>query len=133
MMTTISTYSNTQGKRAAANGTREVQRRLDGAPKANVRSVERLMMKFAIAGLLVILLFSGLTLMRTDASGERPAAPTAQERVIVVGAGDTLWSIAGTLRHEGEDVRQIVYELKERNNLRSSVIRAGQTLIVPAD
>jgi hypothetical protein len=95
--------------------------------------VERFMMRLAAASLFFILLFAGAALMRTDASGDKPAAPTANERIIVVGAGDTLWTIASRIRKDGEDLRHIVYNLKERNGLRSSMLRAGDTLIVPEE
>jgi hypothetical protein len=122
-MTTISSYSNNGNMNSSINRqTRET----------NERRVERLMMRLAAASLLFILLFVGAALMRTDASGDKPAAPTAQERIIVVGAGDTLWTIASGIRKDGEDLRQIVYMLKERNGLRSSMLRAGDTLIIPA-
>jgi hypothetical protein len=125
-MTTITSYSN--------NGrNKSVTRKSANARPSNERRVERLMLRLAAASLLFILLFAGAALMRTDASGDKPAVPTAHERMIVVSAGDTLWTIASGIRKDGEDLRQIVYNLKERNGLRSSILRAGDTLIVPAD
>ncbi|QHW34507.1 LysM peptidoglycan-binding domain-containing protein [Paenibacillus rhizovicinus] len=79
-----------------------------------------------------MLLFVGLSLLTGHADGERPAEPSAEEQVIVVNSGDTLWGIASTVRKDGEDIRRTVFDLQKRNNLSSSELEAGQTLIVPA-
>ena len=80
-----------------------------------------------------MLLFVGFSLLTGHADGEQPSVPSASEQVIIVGSGDTLWEIASSIRTEDEDIRRIVYDLQKRNNLSSSVLRAGQSLIVPAD
>ncbi|MFB9330456.1 LysM peptidoglycan-binding domain-containing protein [Paenibacillus aurantiacus] len=71
--------------------------------------------------------------MRGNASTVVPEAPTANEQVIVVGTGDTLWAIASELKGSGEDVREVIYSIKQRNGLRESALHAGQSLIIPAD
>lgn len=47
---------------------------------------------------------------------------------IIVSEGDTLWGIALTL--EG-DISENIYNIKEVNNLDSSIIYEGQELLVP--
>ena len=47
-----------------------------------------------------------------------------------VGQGDTLWNIAEQYNPNG-DVRKTVYEIRKLNNLNSSDIYAGDTLIIP--
>ncbi len=44
--------------------------------------------------------------------------------------GDTLWNIAQQYNPNG-DVRKTVYEIKSLNNMSSSDICAGETLIIP--
>ncbi|MGH2972121.1 MAG: LysM peptidoglycan-binding domain-containing protein [Gaiellaceae bacterium] len=51
------------------------------------------------------------------------------ERAYVVRPADTLWSIAA--RTYAGDPRQGVWELEQRNNLRSTVLTPGQRLILP--
>jgi LysM repeat protein len=51
------------------------------------------------------------------------------ERSYVVRPADTLWSIAA--RTYGGDPRQGVWELEQRNHLRSSTLTPGQRLILP--
>lgn len=124
MITMISSYTDPTNYRAAADtgGTKRQKKE---------RNVELLMLRLATAALLFMLLFVGFAWMKSDASGDAVALPTAEERVIVVASGDTLWSIASNLNTENEDVRRIVYNLKERNDLQSSMLQSGQTLIIP--
>jgi nucleoid-associated protein YgaU len=52
------------------------------------------------------------------------------ERTYVVHPADTLWSIAA--RMYAGDPRQGVWELEQRNHLRTDTLRPGQKLIVPS-
>ncbi len=44
---------------------------------------------------------------------------------------DTLWEIAKSFNYNNEDIRQIVYEIKENNELSDGNIYPGQTLLIP--
>ena len=50
------------------------------------------------------------------------------EDSITVSEGDTLWTIANSL--EG-DINKNIYEIKKLNQLDSSIVYVGQTLMVP--
>jgi len=93
----------------------------------------RLLLRLAVGALFFLILFAGLTLMKGSASGEHPEPPSAHEKIIIIGAGDTLWGIAGNVRKEGQDLRRVVYDLQQRNMLSGSRLAIGQTLIVPAE
>ncbi|SFI32156.1 LysM domain-containing protein [Paenibacillus sp. UNC496MF] len=125
IMQTISTYS------TAYTDKKPAVRKANASRKD--RAIERLLLRLAAASLFFVLLFVGLTIVKGHADSDLPAVPSAGEQTIVVGAGDTLWDIASSVRKEGEDIRRTVYDLQKRNNLSSSSLRAGQTLIVPAD
>jgi nucleoid-associated protein YgaU len=61
--------------------------------------------------------------------GEAPAAPAQQ--VVVVRAGDTLWSIAERVR-PGADPRETIAEIERMNaSVDPGAILPGQTLAVP--
>ena len=60
----------------------------------------------------------------------RQSAGAGHEQVYVVRPADTLWSIAA--RHYGGDPREAVWKLEHRNHLPGTLIRAGQTLVIPA-
>ena len=72
----------------------------------------------ALAVLLLWALFAG----ETGAGGP--------ERHYRVKPGDTLWSIAE--RSFAGDPREGVWELRERNDLKSAVIVPGQVLVLPS-
>lgn len=80
---------------------------------------------------LVIVLSVGIFLAQGSmATGEKGTpAPT---RIVMVGAGDTLWDIAAQVADDG-DVRGMVHEIEELNALDSGMVTAGQKLRVPTE
>jgi LysM repeat protein len=58
------------------------------------------------------------------------AAAQGEPDIITVCAGDTLWSIASDYS-KGSDVRSVVNDIIDANELVSSVIKTGDTLIIP--
>ena len=60
----------------------------------------------------------------------RPSSGSGPERVYVVKPADTLWTIASS--HYAGDPREGIWKLRERNDLGSTVLRPGQTLVLPA-
>ncbi|MBQ7668197.1 MAG: LysM peptidoglycan-binding domain-containing protein [Clostridia bacterium] len=49
---------------------------------------------------------------------------------IKVSKGDTLWTIASDYVKDGEDIRDVIAEIKELNNLKNSNIKVGQELTI---
>ena len=45
--------------------------------------------------------------------------------------GDTLWELAKTYGDQSKDVRQVVYEICNINNIKAEDLRAGQTILIP--
>jgi LysM repeat protein len=45
--------------------------------------------------------------------------------------GDTIWKIAKNYSDINKDIRDIIYEIKDLNNLKSSVIYPNQIIIIP--
>lgn len=61
---------------------------------------------------------------------------TKEYKTIYVKAGDTLWSIASDMQenntcYEGKDIRYIIGDLKDINNLKNSTVYANQELQIP--
>lgn len=50
---------------------------------------------------------------------------------VTVQKGDTLWAIAEKYCERG-DIRRFIYEIKRANNMKESVIYAGEALKIPA-
>jgi LysM repeat protein len=48
----------------------------------------------------------------------------------VVKPTDTLWAIAA--QHYAGDTREGVWQIEQRNHLRSATLRPGQTLVLPS-
>lgn len=57
--------------------------------------------------------------------------PPAEVRTVMVSPGDTLWSIAESNKPEGADTRIFISGIKQKNQLNSSEIHAGEELILP--
>jgi Tfp pilus assembly protein FimV len=72
----------------------------------------------------VFLLIGGAS----DANAEAPPGPAEE---YVVAQGDTLWEIAADHVSDGEDVRVVIDEIKDRSGIESSSLRVGQVLQIP--
>lgn len=125
MVNTVSTYTYTERKQGTARRTAANKR----ANKAKFSNIA----KFMTVAIFFFIVFIGFMIMKGNASTVVPEAPTTGEQVIVVGAGDTLWAIASDVKESGQDIRHVIYSIKQRNGLQESALQAGQTLIIPAD
>lgn len=50
-------------------------------------------------------------------------------KTVVVGAGDSLWSIAS--EHTSGDIRRKVADIKDFNNLKTDTLSVGEHILVP--
>lgn len=78
---------------------------------------------------LVLTLVVGIALSGVSSASEEAGAAPATE-VVVVNEGDTLWGIAAEVAEDGE-VRSMITEIRELNDLDSSVVTLGQKIHVP--
>lgn len=88
--------------------------------------------KIIVSFAVFILLFTSFLMMGTDASGNLPAEASLNEQVVTVHTGDTLWDIAKKYADGKDDIRYIIYSIKDRNGLQTADIKPGQKLIIPA-
>lgn len=63
------------------------------------------------------------------------SAPEPVDRVdtVVVQPGESLWVIASGVTDPGQDVREVVDQIKRLNGLQGAAVHAGQELAVPVD
>lgn len=106
--------------------------RAGAAPVAAVRTRRRsshvyLVRRLVVAGLLAVLVLGGVAGGRAVLGGE---ASPATAGVYHVAAGDTLWGIAGEI-DPGGDRGALVSALAAANG--GTVVRPGQTLVIPAE
>lgn len=80
---------------------------------------------------LVAVLAVGFFLASGSVATDEPGTPEPT-RVVLVGAGDTLWEIAADLADDG-DVRSMIDRIEKLNALDSGMVSAGQQLVVPLD
>ena len=63
----------------------------------------------------------------STASGES----IPQYYTVEVQAGDTLWDIAERYCDKGTDIREVIYEIREANNLSPEDIEPGDSIKIP--
>ncbi len=98
-------------------------------PASSVRLTRRGRLVVFAAGLLMVLLFGIWLAAGSTATDE---AGKTQVEVITVAPGETLWGIAAEVA-DGGDVGAMVAEIREMNDLDTSMVYAGQDLRVPTD
>lgn len=106
-----------------------LQRKREAASQAAGWKLLRIL--FFLAAFLI--LFAGLTLMRSFADESVKHPVTAEEKVVFADTGDTLWSIAEDVKRDGLDTREAIHRIMERNGLANSNLRSGDQLIIPAN
>jgi len=80
---------------------------------------------FTLIAIIIVSLILGIS-ATTIAYGDKETS----FKEVTVRSGDTLWSIAEKY-NKNEDIRKYIYEIKKINNLKTSDIYAGDTLILP--
>ncbi len=101
-------------------------------PREQLAPIQKLQALVLIVAVFVAL---GLTLVLSNARQARSFNETfsSMPRITVtVRPGDSLWSIAQDHAPSGTSTASVVRWISQENNLDSSFIMAGQTLIVPA-
>lgn len=73
----------------------------------------------------VVIVFSGL-------SGANAGSDATTLQRVVVSQGDTIWGLAEQYAGEG-DIESWIVEFAQLNDLVSSALEPGQTLLLPAD
>jgi Uncharacterized protein containing LysM domain len=122
MLMNPSSYRSIHTQRSEAGVTGALRRR-------RLAFIGRHALKLLAAAALFLLVFTGLSLAGTSASGDI-TRPAEGETVFTVGSGDTLWSIANH-HFDNQDTGFVVFAIKERNRLSNSTIFPGQVLIIP--
>lgn len=79
---------------------------------------------------LALLLVGGGGLLGSRAAADGPVSAPVVERHVVT-SGETLWSIAASVARPGQDVRDVVVELKQLNHMSDAGLAAGEEIVVP--
>jgi nucleoid-associated protein YgaU len=79
-----------------------------------------------------VLVVAGFTLTFPQGPCQALRPEPARTILVTVQPGDTIWGIARRISGENADLRRVVHEIAELNNLGDGVIRPGQGILVPA-
>ena len=100
-------------------------------PRSAVRLTRRGRLVVVVAALLVAFAVGVFVTAAGSVATQQPGAPEPT-KIVQVGSGDTLWGISAELADDG-DVREMMTRIERLNALDSSVLQAGQRLVVPAE
>ena len=98
--------------------------------RSTVRLTRRGRVVVVMAALLVAFAIGVFVTAAGSVATQSPGTPEPT-RIVQVHSGDTLWGIASELADDGE-VRAMMEQIERLNALESSVLQAGQRLVVPA-
>lgn len=84
----------------------------------------------ALFGVLVIALVLS-SFEHDQAKAQFDLLDSSQTEIVSVMGGESLWSIADSCKPEGVSTDSVVRWIRQRNGLDSSLILAGQSLVVP--
>jgi hypothetical protein len=102
-----------------------------GATRTGVRLTRRGRLVVLAAALVIAFAVGVFVTAAGSVATQEPGTPEPT-RIVQVGSGETLWGIAAELDDDG-DVRAMMERIERLNALESSVLQAGQRLVVPAE
>ena len=79
-----------------------------------------------VIAIIIMVLGLGITSFQTVSAANQDNVIT-----ITVNDGDTLWAIAKKHNNSNKDIRKVVYEIEQANNIKKCIIYPGQQLIIP--
>ena len=82
---------------------------------------------FMVSVLLIVSMAVGLLIGSFNASGSTKYS----YETITIQSGDTLWSIAEEYAPEGQDIRDYIYEICDKNDIKAGDIVQGQDIMIP--
>jgi len=104
-----------------------VRQQSDSSFVVDVGAAMRRVLVRAVAVLAMIAVALFLILTTTVQAGDTVRATESH----IVGQGETLWVIAEDFTAPGGDVRATVADIRDLNGMSSSLVRVGQSLVVP--
>ena len=101
-------------------------------PAPGVRLTRRARRLGVVLGLAVgVALGSWMGSAVAVAGGDGDGLRLAGGSSVVVHPGDTLWSIAAGVAGDGDDIRAVIADIRELNDLTDAVVVPGQVLALP--
>ncbi|MBE6038497.1 MAG: LysM peptidoglycan-binding domain-containing protein [Anaerofustis stercorihominis] len=99
----------------------------------NKRSIKyRIVNKTKLTITLVMIFLTAFTCIIAPVSGKESSAERTYVEYTVT-LGDTLWSIAERYNYNNDDVREVIYNIRQANSMNDSIIEHGQTILIPVN
>ena len=95
----------------------------------NIRIISKV--RFTIF-LVVLMLLAFSVIGMISGTGVANSLSNTQYYFVEVESGDTLWDIAEAYKPDDMDVRRVVFDICEANDIEASDLKAGLNIIVPA-
>jgi hypothetical protein len=122
----MSTITMNRPSAVRATATRAATPRGSAAPVRLTRRGRWVLTLLLLGAVLALSVVLGSGSIAAPERGQAPATAT-----VVVTEGASLWSIADEIAEPGE-TREVMYEIERLNQLGSTTLVPGQTLVVPA-
>ncbi|RUT35961.1 LysM peptidoglycan-binding domain-containing protein [Paenibacillus zeisoli] len=103
-------------------------------PNRNKFNLEEFITRAIFVRVAALVLFIAITTtgMITAFASSVDHSSSAEPLQVVVQPGDSLWSIASANKTPDQDIRDIIRNIKEENQLTSSEVQAGDVLLIPS-
>lgn len=104
-------------------------------PSRNKFNLEEFMFKATFVRVAALVLFIAITCtgMITAFASSSDYSGSSKFPQVIVQPGDSLWSIASANKTNDQDIRDVIRNIKEVNQLASSEIQAGDVLVIPSN
>ena len=91
----------------------------------NQNNNKNILLKHIIVILILVSIIMSIVVLKT--SGNVPE----NHKEIRIEKGQTLWEIANKHNSQENDIRKLIFDIKELNELNSAMLQPGDTLLIP--
>lgn len=91
--------------------------------------IKRLKRMWQVLGITILFMLICTVAVKAFESSDRDN--NIEKEMVIIQAGDTLWQLATQYKPEKWDTRAFIQVIQEANNMKNSVIHAGEVVAIP--
>lgn len=91
--------------------------------------IKRFKRMWRVLGITILFMLICTVAVKAFESPDR--ANNIEKEMVIIQAGDTLWQLATQYKPEKWDTRAFIQVIQEANNMKNSVIHAGEVIAIP--